>query len=72
MPLVGACAHSVYTLLMLVLAKRKNEDSRSLGRLFYMMADELRDKTFHESTQLFVCMMFASNADAFTFRRRKC
>ena len=57
--------------MMLALAKRENEDSRSLGGLFYMMADELRDKTFHESMQMLFCALLASAAETLQLHEEK-
>ena len=50
--------------LMLALAKRENEDVRSLGGLFYLVADEMQDKTFSESMLLILDALLASVEDA--------
>ena len=46
--------------LMLALMKRENEDVRSFGGLFYLVADEMLDKTFNESMLLILDALFAS------------
>ena len=50
--------------LMLALAKRESEDARSLGGLFYLVVDEMRDKTFNESVLLILDSLLASVEDA--------
>ena len=50
--------------LMLSLAKRENEDVRSLGGLFYAVADEMQDKTFKESVLLILDALLAGVEDA--------
>ena len=49
---------------MLSLAKRENEDVRSLGGLFYAVADEMQDKTFKESVLLILDALLAGVEDA--------
>ena len=49
--------------LMLALVKRESEDVRSLGGLFYLVADEMQDKTFNESMLLILDALFASVED---------
>lgn len=40
----------VFTRYMLLsVAKRNDEDMRTLGELFYMMVEEMTDVTFHKS-----------------------
>ena len=57
--------------LMLALAKRENEDARSLGGLFYFVADEMLDTTFSESMLLILDSLLASVEDALHPSRRQ-
>ncbi|MEK3549559.1 hypothetical protein AAA432_04955 [Lactobacillus crispatus] len=51
----------VFTRYMLMsVAKRDDEDERTLGELFYYMVDELADITFSHSMQLITEAMLAS------------
>ena len=53
----------VFTRFMLLsVAKRNDEDERTLGELFYLMIDELADITFNTSMQLLMDAMIASIA----------
>ena len=53
----GLTAHvsMVFTRYMLLsVAKRDNEDDRTLGELFYLMVEEVAGMTYHESMQIIV------------------
>ena len=46
--------------LMIAMEQRRNEDSRTLGEIFFFFTDELRDITFGESFQIILTAMIDS------------
>ena len=46
--------------MIIALEQRRNEDQRTLGELFFLIADELADITFARSLSIIVDAMFAS------------
>jgi len=46
--------------LMIAMEQRRNEDSRTLGEIFFYFTDELRDITFGESFQIILTAMIDS------------
>ena len=46
--------------LMIAMEQRRNEDSRTLGEVFFFFTDELRDITFGESFQIILTAMIDS------------
>jgi hypothetical protein len=51
----------VFTRYMLMsVAKRNDEDERTLGELFYFMVDEVADITFHHSMKILMDAMIES------------
>ena len=59
----GLTAHTalVFTRYMLMsVVKRNDEDERTLGELFYFMADEAADITFHRSMKILMEALIAS------------
>lgn len=51
--------------ILLALEQRINEDVRTLGELFYLVADELADITFSESLRIITEALIASLAELF-------
>ena len=51
--------------MLLAVAKRDNEDERSLGELFYLMVSEVADLSFKESMLLIVSAMLDAVEDIF-------
>ena len=46
--------------LMIAMEQRRNEDDRTLGEIFFIFTDELRDITFGESFQIIITAMIDS------------
>ena len=46
--------------LMIAMEQRRNEDTRTLGEIFYFFTDELADITFGESFQIIITAMIES------------
>lgn len=46
--------------MLLSVAKRNDEDMRTLGELFYMMVEEITDMTFNKSMLMLQEVMIAS------------
>ena len=56
----------VFTRYMLMsVAKRNDEDERTLGELFYFMVDEVADITFSQSMKILLDAMLASIRNVF-------
>ena len=51
--------------MLLAVAKRGNEDERTLGELFYLMVSEVADLSFRESMLLIVSAMIDAVEDMF-------
>lgn len=64
----GLTAHvaMVFTRYMLLsVSKRDDEDSRTIGKLFYLMIEEVADITFNQSMQILVDAMLATVQETF-------
>ena len=51
--------------MLLAVAKRNNEDERTLGELFYIMVKEVADMTFNESMAILVKAMLSAVQSVF-------
>ena len=51
--------------MLLAVAKRDNEDERTLGELFYLIIAEVADITFEESMQIIVNAMLNTMREEF-------
>jgi DICT domain-containing protein len=50
---------------MVALEQRKSEDTRTLGEIFFFLANELEDITFRHSMQIILEAMLASIGEIF-------
>lgn len=63
---LNAHASLVFTRYMLLsLQKRRNEEDRTIGEMFLLMADELTDTTFAQAMRLIVDAMLQTVRDRF-------